>query len=64
MNTLYSITNKEDGVTAQVFQVINTTNLLVRLHDDDAGEFLPPYVWFDTLDMAKAYADKCALGVA
>lgn len=62
MRTLHSTTNKDDGVTAHVFQVDNTTSYLVRLHDDDAGEFLPPFVWFNTLDKAKAYADKCALG--
>ena len=60
MKPIYTMTNKQDGVSAHVFLPSNTTKYLVRLRDDDAGEYLPPFVWFDTLAKATAYADKCA----
>lgn len=56
---IYTVTDAGAGVSAIVFKPENTTQYLVRLHDDDADEYLPVFVWFKTLDAAKSYADKC-----
>jgi hypothetical protein len=60
MTPTYTAENKDDGISAQVFAVEGKTQFLVRLRDDDAGEYLAPYVWFNTVEQAIAYADKCA----
>lgn len=58
MINIYTARNTEDGVSAIVFK--GEFSYLVRLYDDDAAEFLPSFVWFESLANAKAYADKCA----
>lgn len=58
MKNIYTASNKVDAVDAIVFK--GEFSYLVRLYDCDATEFLPPYVWFDTEEQAKAYADKLA----
>lgn len=58
MQNIYSAKNEIDAVEAIVFK--GEFSYLVRLYDNDATEFLPPYVWFDDEAKAKAYADKCA----
>lgn len=58
MENIYTSRNAVDGVDAIVFK--GNSSFLVRLYDDDAKEFLPPFVWFDTEEKAKAYANQCA----
>lgn len=57
MTNIYTATNPHDAIEAIVFK--GHASYLVRLYDNDNKEFLPPHVWFDTEEQAKAYADKC-----
>ena len=58
MQNIYTAKNAIDAVEAIVFKT--EFSYLVRLYDNDASEFLPPHVWFDTEEKAKAYAHTCA----